>query len=347
MIKVCVLGTGIVGEELISILLRHKNVELVFVGSDSQYGKKLKEVFPKFQSHLAENLKINKINFTKINKISDVVFICKPDRSAMEIVPNLLSCDKQQSSHQSLSVKIIDLGGDFRLKNTKIYEKFYGQKHKAPHLLKKAVYGLPEINRKKIKKANLVANPGCYAISIILALLPLLKEDFVNLEDVSVVSLSGVSGAGRGKDLSRNMFVDVDENVIPYSLERHKHTPEIEQELRKISKKNIKICFLPFVVPIQRGILSTLMIKMKKLVNKKSVISLYKKYYKDKFFVRIVENVNLHNVKRTNFCDISIHIQGRVLIVQSSIDNLGKGACSQAVQNMNLMFNLTETEGII
>jgi N-acetyl-gamma-glutamyl-phosphate reductase len=244
---------------------------------------------------------------------------------------------------------VIDLSADFRLSAAEVYEAWYGP-HRCHELLKEAVYGLPELHREKIKKARLVANPGCYPTSCILGLAPLVKEKAIDLKSIHCDSKSGVSGAGRKVDSSL-LFCEINEGVKAYKVGQHRHTPEIEQEISRIAGEPVVVSFTPHLIPMDRGILSTLYAQPFQQTNTSSLHQLYQEFYQKEPFVRVCslgEFPDTRNVKMTNYCDIGVHYDertGRAIIV-SAIDNLTKGASGQAVQNMNLMMGFEETEGL-
>ena len=256
----------------------------------------------------------------------------------MEITPVFLSAGK----------RVIDLSADYRLE-APVYEKHYGVAHKDKANLSNAVYGLPELNRKKIKTAKLIANPGCYSTSVILGIVPILSLDAINPNDIIVDSKSGTTGAGNKAEQSL-LFSEVNENLKAYKVNEHQHMPEIDMALSGIAKKDISIVFTPHLIPMSRGILSTIYLKLTKPMDTAAVIDAYKKFYKGEPFIRICGEGKLPQVKdvvRTNYCDIGIKVKGSTLIVISCIDNLIKGAAGQAVQNMNIMCGFEETEGLL
>ena len=352
MIKAAILGgSGYTGLELIRILANHPLVEVVVITSRQHKGCKIGEVFPGL-------INLSKLTFQDPANISailktDIIFSALPHHASMEIVPDILKRGK----------RVVDLSADFRLKDAKVYEAWYG-KHIAKALLKKAVYGLPELYRDKIKHAELVANPGCYPTGAILGLAPLLKVGLIDTKSIIIDSKSGVSGAGRTASLDTS-FAEISEGFKAYKVGEHRHTPEIEQEISFIAGKNIKITFTPHLLPVNRGILSTMYAQITshrptlegfnqglQVTSQKNILNIYKKYYKNEFFIRIMpEGVfpNISQVKGSNFCDIGFKIDertGRVIVI-TAIDNLVKGASGQAVQNMNIMLNLPETTGIL
>ncbi len=337
MIKAAILGgSGYTGFELLRILGNHPAVQIMAITSRQHKGCKVEEVFPALNSILKLTFE-DPENFRTYSK-ADIIFSALPHHASMEIVPELLKNGK----------RVIDLSADFRLKNTNIYEAWYGKHHIAKGLLKKAVYGLPELYRGKIKNASLIANPGCYPTGAIIGLAPILKAGIIDTNTIVIDSKSGVSGAGRTASLDTS-FTEVNEGFKAYKVGEHRHTPEIEQELSLIAGRDVKVTFVPHLLPVNRGILSTMYAQV---TSHKNIFNIYKKYYKGEFFVRIMpEGVfpNISNVKGSNFCDIGLKLDEQTgrLIVITAIDNLVKGASGQAVQNMNIMFDLPETMGLL
>ncbi len=342
-IKVGIIGaTGHTGEVLIELLLSHPNVLITHLynsGRSGQATQIISDVFPKFKNRL--DLICTKPDFSQIKKDCDLIFLALPHTVSMQFVPKLLSLGK----------KVIDLSADYRIKNILVYEKFYKTKHQDKTNLNQAVYGLAELNRAKIKTAKLLANPGCYPTCAILALAPLLAVNLVDPKSIIIDAKSGVSGAGKKLE-NEYLFSEIQGDFRAYKVNVHQHAPEINQVLSKISGEKIEVVFVPHLLPIERGILST--IYLKKSANAKlkvkSVLELYKKFYKDEPFIRISPDgvfPRIKDVVKTNFCDIGIKDFGQVIIVISVIDNLLKGASAQAVQNMNIMYKLAETTGLL
>ncbi len=328
MIKVGIVGiTGFTGLEIVKILLNHNIASIEHVCSRSEVDKKISDIYPQFAGVFDK--KIEAIDVDKLNDV-DVVFLALPHTVSASFAKKLYG-----------KTRIVDLSADFRLKDSREYEEWYKIDHIAKELLVDSVYGLVELNREQVKNANLVANPGCYATSVILAVAPVAKYA---VGTIISDSKSGVSGAGRG--LKEGLqFCEVNENFKAYSIYGHRHISEMEQELRKINQ-NVKIEFIPHLLPIQRGILSTVYIKVNKELD---FVKLYKDFYNKDYFVRVVDTPpTINNVKGTNFCDLYVYFDKRTdtLIVVSVIDNLIKGASGQAVQNMNVMFGIDEKEGL-
>jgi N-acetyl-gamma-glutamyl-phosphate reductase len=275
----------------------------------------------------------------KVASLSDVVFLALPHGVAMEAVPLFLKAGS----------KVVDLSADFRLRDVKLYEQWY-KEHSAPDLIKKAVYGLPELYRDNIKTAELVANPGCYPTGVILGLAPVLKEGWIDLNSIIVDSKSGVSGAGREPRIEL-LFCEISEGLKAYKISRHRHMPEMEQELGQLAGRDVKVSFVPHLIPINRGILNTIYAGFKKRVSTSDLIDLYKEFYRGEEFVRIYKVgtfPTVSSVRGSNYCDIGLTLDDRTerIIIVSAIDNLVKGAAGQAIQNMNLMCGLSENTGL-
>ncbi|MCX5694295.1 MAG: N-acetyl-gamma-glutamyl-phosphate reductase [Candidatus Omnitrophica bacterium] len=343
MINVGIIGaTGHTGEVLIELLLNHPNVKIAHLynsGKSSPGSQVISEVFPKFKNRL--DLICKKPDWAEIKKDCDLVFLALPHTVSMSFVPKLLALGK----------KVIDLSADYRLKDTLVYENFYKTAHQDKKNLKEAVYGLPELNRAKIKSAALLANPGCYPTCAILAIAPLLALDLVDVDSIIIDAKSGVSGAGKKLE-NEYLFSEIQGDFRAYKVNVHQHAPEINQVLSKVSGKKIQVTFVPHLLPIERGILSTVYLKKASgyKLKVKTLTELYKNFYKTEPFIRIKpEGVfpRIKDVVKTNFCDIGIKDFGDTIIVIGVIDNLLKGASSQAVQNMNIMYKLPETSGLL
>ncbi|MDD2927330.1 MAG: N-acetyl-gamma-glutamyl-phosphate reductase [Candidatus Omnitrophica bacterium] len=340
MVRVGIVGvSGYTGEELIRILIGHPKVKISGLFSSSAYAKPITGIFPEFNGKL--DLLCLKPDVKTIVAKCDLVFLALPHTTSMDLVPKLVKAGK----------RVIDLSADYRLKDFKAYEKFYQYKHKDKANLKKAVYGLPELNRVQIKKAGIVANPGCYPTAAILALAPLAAIGAADFNSVIIDAKSGVSGAGRKK--TEGFFSSPEkENFKAYKVGVHQHTPEINQVLAGLAGKRVKVTFVPHLLPVKIGILETIYIKknQKAKIKKQKLVDLYKKFYKHEPFVRIKaegEFPALKDVVGTNFCDIGIRDDADSVIVISAIDNLIKGASGQAVQNMNIMCAFPETAGLL
>jgi len=353
-IKVSIVGaTGYSGKELIRILLKHPGVEIRHLVSASYVGKNISEIFPDFLNQL--DMELIELNINRISSDSDLVFTALPHTVSMEIVPGLLN---------KKDLKVIDLSADFRLKDSTDYAKWYKKNHteESSKLLEKAVFGLPELYREKIKNAVLVANPGCYPTSAILGIAPLLADDLVKPEGIVIDAKSGTSGAGRKVSLGLH-FTECNENFKAYKCLLHSHIPEIEQELSLLYYKNyqkipldenskIKISFTPHLLPVSRGILSTCYLDLRQNYNTETILLKYKEFFQNAPFVRVYNPPALPEiifVNKTNYCDIGFAIDERTgkIKVISVIDNLTKGASGQAIQNMNIMFGLPEEMGLL
>ncbi|MDY7019152.1 MAG: N-acetyl-gamma-glutamyl-phosphate reductase [Chloroflexota bacterium] len=323
--------TGYIGIELARLLFQHPKIDLKSVTGRSSAGQKLGDIFPSFDA-------IDQSIETELSKDIDVAFSAMPHKSSVDVVPSLLK----------ENIRVIDISADFRLKDTVAYSKWYGFTHPAPELLQEAVYGLPELHRDDIVSASLIANPGCYSTSAILALVPLVRERLIH-PDIVIDSKSGVSGAGRALSLTAH-YSEVNENSYAYSLEGHRHLPEIEQELEILgSEPPLSVTFIPHIVPMTRGIISTCYAELKSKLEKDALRQLYLDFYKGAPFIRITNRPpQTKHVWASNFCFIypTIDMNTGRLIVISCIDNLVKGGAGQAVQNMNVMFNLPETSGL-
>lgn len=339
MIKVGIIGsTGYAGAELVRILTGHKEAEIVWYGSrsyvDKQYADVYRNMFQIVDAACMDD------NMDELARQVDVIFTATPQGLCASLVnEDILS-----------QTKIIDLSADFRIKDVSVYEKWYGIEHKSPEFINEAVYGLCEINRDKVKGARLVANPGCYTTCSILTAYPLAKEGIIDMSTLIVDAKSGTSGAGRGAKLP-NLFCEVNENMKPYGVATHRHTPEIEEQLGYASGEKTVINFTPHLVPMNRGILATEYASLKKEVTYEEVKAIYDKYYADEKFVRVLKENELPETKwveGSNYVDINFKIDPRTnrIIMMGAIDNLVKGAAGQAVQNMNLMFGLDEAEGL-
>ena len=339
MIKVGIIGaTGYAGSELVRILLGHKDVEIKWYGSRSYIDKKYASIYQNFFQLVDANCMDD--NIEVLADQVDVIFTATPQGLCASLV-----------NEEILSkVKIIDLSADFRIKDVKVYEEWYKLEHKSPQFIEEAVYGLCEINREDVKKARLVANPGCYTTCSILTCYPLVKEGIIDPNTIIVDAKSGTSGAGRGAKVD-NLFCEVNENMKAYGVATHRHTPEIEEQLGYACGEKITINFTPHLVPMNRGILATAYASLKKDVTYEEVKAIYDKYYADEKFVRVLEKdvcPQTKWVEGSNYVDVNFKIDPRTnrIIMMGAIDNLVKGAAGQAVQNMNLMFGLKESEGL-
>ncbi len=338
MLKIAIIGaSGYTGAELTRILCNHAKVQISAVTSRRHAGQNLAEVFP----HLRDKVSIicENPDIDQICRKADLFFTAVPHKTSMEIVPDLLSAGK----------KVIDLSADFRIKDVNIYEKWY-QKHTAPDLLTSAVYGLPELYRDDIKKTSLVANPGCYPTSVILALAPLLENRIIDPASIIIDSKSGTSGAGRSASVG-TLFCEVTDGFRAYKVGDHRHTPEIEQEISLLAGNQTAVSFTPHLLPLSRGILSTIYAGLNGELTQEIAENIYQTKYSKEPFVRVLGPNSLpatQYVRGSNYCDISFRIDWRTnrLIIISAIDNIVKGAAGQAVQNMNIMCGFPEQEGL-
>jgi N-acetyl-gamma-glutamyl-phosphate reductase len=338
MIKAAIFGaSGYTGQELTRILSGHPQVELVAVTSRRFAGQLISEVFPSLSGIAA--LKYSNAGPADIANICDVVFLALPHGVSMEIAPAFLAAGK----------KVIDLSADYRLRDVATYEKWYG-KHTSAGLLKDAVYGIPELYRQKIKEVSLVANPGCYPTSIILGLAPALKNKLIDVQTIIADSASGVSGAGR-EPQTGSLFCEVDGGFKAYKVGKHRHTPEIEQELNKLAGAEFPISFTPHLLPVKRGILSTIYANLNEDITLPQLHSLYSSFYAGEKFVRLCPAGSFPDISfvcGSNFCDIGLAVDPRTrrVVIISAIDNLIKGAAGQAVQNMNIICGWKEDTGL-
>ena len=339
MIKVGIIGsTGYAGGELVRILTGHKNAEIVWYGSRSYIDEKYADVY-RNMFQIVDAVCMDD-NMEELASQVDAIFTATPQGLCASLVnEDILS-----------KTKIIDLSADFRLKDVNVYEEWYKIGHKAPQYIEEAVYGLCEVNREDVKKARLVANPGCYTTCSILTAYPLAKEGLIDMDTLIIDTKSGTSGAGRGAKLP-NLYCEVNENIKAYGVATHRHTPEIEEQLGYASGEKVVLNFTPHLVPMNRGILATEYAKLKKDVTWDEVKAVYDKYYAAERFVRVLDKdvcPETKWVEGSNYVDIGFKIDPRTnrIIMMGAIDNLVKGAAGQAVQNMNLMFGEKESEGL-
>lgn len=330
-------ATGYTGLELLRLLLRHPEVEVTAVTSQKYAGQAIDRVFPSLSGLI--NLRCEELSVGRIAEKADFIFTAVPHKTAMETVPLFYQAGK----------RIVDLSADFRFQDPAVYEAYY-QKHTCPHLLRETVFGLPELHRQAIRTAKIVGNPGCYPTGALIGLIPLVKEGVVFTEGIVVDSKSGTSGAGRDVVLE-SLFCEVNEGVKAYKIFQHRHLPEIEGELSRIAGQRIKVNFVPHLIPMDRGILSTIYITLSRKMTADEVLELYRKFYADEPFVRIYPKgkvPNTKDVRGSNYCDLglSVHEDDGRMVVVTAIDNLVKGASGQAVQNMNIMLGFPEAMGL-
>lgn len=337
-IRVGVVGaTGYTGEEIVKILSNHPKAELTYTSGKEDRDVKIQDIFP----YLRNKLDLDCKAFSAADAIekADVIFLSLPHTVSMAYAPVFLKAKK----------RVIDVSADYRLKDTAVYERFYKVSHKDTAHLKRAVYGLPEIYRERIAGADLIANPGCYPTGAILGILPGLKKGLFHADSIVIDAKSGVTGAGRKADKALN-FSEVNESFRAYKLFEHQHVPEIDQELSHAAKKDVRVVFVPHLLPINRGILSTIYIRLQKKTSSEELLAHYTKFYAKEPFVKVYAQGRLPELKHvanTNFCDIGLRVnedKGLAVIV-TAIDNLGKGAAGQAVQNLNIMCGFNETDG--
>jgi N-acetyl-gamma-glutamyl-phosphate reductase len=334
-IRAAILGaSGYSGAELYRALKGHPQAEVTAVGGDSTAGKTLREIYPALAG--LGDVALEKLDAAALKGRAELAFLCLPHGQSMNMAAGLIEA----------GLKVIDLSGDFRLKDAAAYEKYYQQSHSQPALLKEAVYGLPELHAAEIRRARLVANPGCYTTTSILALAPLLRAPGIKPGSIVIDAKSGVSGAGR-KLSESSQFVEVYDNFSAYGVGgTHRHIPEIEQELLGQA-----VCFTPHLLPLSRGILATCYAEPLRPAREDELLAAYREFYKDAPYARVCAKgtlPTLRSVRGTNFCDMGIKVDartGRVIVVSCS-DNLGKGAAFQAIQNMNLMCGFGESEGL-
>ena len=339
MIKVGIIGsTGYAGGELVRLLMNHKEAEIKWFGSRSYVDKKYADVYQNFFQIVDD--KCMDDNMEALANEVDVIFTATPQGLCASLVnEDILN-----------KVKIVDLSADFRIKDVATYESWYGIEHKSPQFIEEAVYGLCEINREDIKNARLIANPGCYPTCSTLSIYPLAKEGLIDMSTVIIDAKSGTSGAGRGAKVD-NLYCEVNENIKAYGVANHRHTPEIEEQLSYASGEEVLLNFTPHLVPMNRGILITAYASLKKDVTYEEVKAVYDKYYANEKFVRVLEKdvcPQTKWVEGSNYVDVNFKIDPRTkrIIMMGAMDNLVKGAAGQAVQNMNLMFGLKESEGL-
>ena len=339
MIKAGILGaTGYAGQELVRILYHHPEVEIKVLSSNKHNSQVYNSIYGNFNKICEMKCEENELE--NIAKQLDVIFLSLPHGVTSKLLSDSIL----------KKVKIIDLSADFRLKSEDVYEEWYKIKHNNKDLLNQAVYGLSEWKRKQIKESRLVANPGCYPTCALLCLLPLIKEGILEADSIIIDAKSGVSGAGRSLNLATH-FSECNESIKAYNVTSHRHTPEIEQQLSELYRNEISVTFTPHLIPINRGILCTCYGNLKNSFSYDEIEHLYEKYYQNEFFIRLTKKGVFPEtkwIKGSNYCDIgfTLNKSARKIIIIGAIDNLVKGAAGQAVQNMNLMFNLGENMGL-
>ena len=339
MIKVGIIGsTGYAGNELVRILHGHKDAKIKWYGSRSYVDRKYADVYQNMFQIVDDVCKDD--NMQALAEEVDVIFTATPQGFCASLLDEAILS----------KVKIIDLSADYRIKDVATYEKWYGIAHQSPQFIKEAVYGLCEVNRKDIKGARLLANPGCYTTCSILTIYPLAKEGLIDMNSIIIDAKSGTSGAGRGAKVE-NLFCEVNENMKAYGVTTHRHTPEIEEQLGYASGEQVLLNFTPHLVPMNRGILVTAYATLKPGVTEEEVRNAYEKYYAGEKFVRVLQPgvcPQTKWVEGSNYVDVNVKVDPRTnrVVMMGALDNLVKGAAGQAVQNMNLMFGLDESEGL-
>ncbi len=337
--KVGIIGsTGYAGAEIVRLLYSHPEAEIVWYGSRSYIDKNFASVFGNMFKLVPDVCKGE--NIKELAETVDVIFTATPQGYCATLV-----------SEEVLSkTKIIDLSADFRIKDVATYEKWYGIEHASPEFIDEAVYGLCEINREAVKNARLIANPGCYPTCSFLSIYPLLKEGVIDRNTIIIDAKSGTSGAGRGAKVN-NLYCEVNESIKAYGVAKHRHTPEIEEQLSYVAGDDVLINFTPHLVPMNRGILVTAYATLTKKITEDEVRNIYHKYYDDEFFVRVLDKgvcPETRWVEGSNFADVNAVVDERTgrVIMMGAIDNVVKGAAGQAIQNMNIMFGLAENTGL-
>ena len=339
MIKAGIIGsTGYAGGELARLLMQREDVKVVWYGSKSYIGQKYASIYQNMFQFVEDECLED--NIEELADQADVIFMATPQGLCASLL-------KEEILEKC---KIIDLSADFRIKNVDVYESWYKIKHASPQFIPEAVYGLPEINREAVKRARLIANPGCYPTCSFLSIYPMVKEGLIDLSTIIIDAKSGTSGAGRGAKVD-NLFCEVNENMKAYGVASHRHTPEIEEQLSYAAGSPVTISFTPHLVPMNRGILVTAYASLTENVSDDEVRAVYEKYYRDEYFVRVLnENMvpQTRFVEGSNFVDVNVKVDPRTrrVIMMGAMDNLVKGAVGQAVQNMNLMFGLPENTGL-
>lgn len=339
MIKAGIIGaTGYAGQELVRLLLQHKEAEIVWYGSRSYVDKKFSSVFGNVFQIVEDICRPDDLH--ELAKQADVIFTATPQGYLAGVL------DEEILSQ----CKVIDLSADYRIKDVSTYEKWYGIEHKSPQFIEEAVYGLCELNRDKIKGARLIANPGCYPTCSTLSIYPLAKAGLIDMDTLVIDAKSGTSGAGRGAK-TPNLYCEVNENIKAYGVSAHRHTPEIEEQLTYASGKKVMLNFTPHLIPMNRGILITAYAKYKKGVTAPQIRQAYLDAYREEYFVRVLDEgvcPETKWVEGSNFVDVNVITDERTgrVIMMGAMDNITKGAAGQAVQNMNLLFGLDEAEGL-
>jgi len=340
MLKIGIVGaSGYTSSELMRLLVTHpEDVEIELATSETYTGQAVTDVVPNLRGLI--DLEFSKLEVEQLKNRVDIVFLAVPHKVAMSYAPGILA----------QGIRVIDFSADYRIKDAKVYKAWYHAEHTSSDLLPKAVYGLPELHREEIRKAELIANPGCYPTGAILASLPLLSEDLVHLDGIIIDAKSGLSGAG-SKPSDVTHLPNREGNIKAYNIGIHRHTPEIEQELSQFAGNEITVNFTPHLMPMSRGILNTLYFTLKKEISTDSLLEIYHKFYEPEPFVRVLKKDEYPQTKAvygSNYCDVGLEVDARTkrVIVMSALDNLVKGASGAALQNMNLMVGFEETAGL-
>lgn len=339
MIKAGIIGaTGYAGQELVRLLFQHRETEIVWYGSRSYVDEKFSSVFGNVFQIVEDICKSDDLH--ELSRQADVIFTATPQGYLAGVLDDeiLNNC------------KVIDLSADYRIKDVAVYEKWYGIEHKSPQYIKEAVYGLCEINREQIKGARLIANPGCYPTCSTLAVYPLAKAGLIDMSTLIIDAKSGTSGAGRGAKIP-NLYCEVNENIKAYGVSTHRHTPEIEEQLGYAAGKPVTLNFTPHLIPMNRGILITAYATYREGTTPEQIRRAYEEAYREEYFVRVLDEgvcPETKWVEGSNFVDVNVKVDERTgrVIMMGAMDNITKGAAGQAVQNMNLMFGLEESEGL-
>jgi N-acetyl-gamma-glutamyl-phosphate reductase len=340
MINLGIIGaTGYVGTEIVRLLQNHPEINISTVLSQSFVGKKISDVYPNLRNVF--DMECEELDIDKISQKADIFITALPHGVSKEVIPKLVAKGK----------RIVDHSGDFRYKSVDVYEKWYNTKHSMPELLDISVYGLPELHREAIKTATIIGNPGCYPTCSILGIAPLISNRLIETKNIIIDAASGVTGAGRSTELA-NQFCECTENFKAYKVSTHRHTSEIEQELSLLAGEEIILSFTPHLSPMKRGMLSTIYANLSCEKSSSELLELYREFYKDEYFVRILDEGVLPETKHvagSNYIDISIVVDKRLnrVIVLSAVDNLGKGAAGQAVQDLNIMCGIPEHTGLV
>jgi N-acetyl-gamma-glutamyl-phosphate reductase len=336
MIRVAIIGaSGYTGAESIRILLGHSEAKLTYLSALPEECGAVEDIFPQFKGRC--NLAIEPLDLDKLSKLADVALCCLPHKVSMGFVPKLLNA----------GLKVVDFSADYRIKDIAVYEKYYAVKHTDEANLKQAVFGLPELFRKQIKGKKLIANPGCFPTAALLALAPLLKKGLIETDSIIVNSVTGVSGAGKNPSIKYH-FPNMNENFFAYGVGTHRHMPEMEQIASEIGGEKVEILFQPHAGPFDRGIFSTAYCQPKGKADEKGLLKLYKDFYDGEPFVQVRGEVpDVKDVAWTNYCHLFPTMSKGRIVIFSVIDNLVKGAAGQAIQNMNIIFGIEETTGLL